>query len=90
MRTIKSARKAFALAAIVLPFFLTATTPANAASVQYTYDALGRVTSATYTNGTSISYSYDNSGNRTVMINHPPIPPSGNIWGQFNWGQKNW
>ncbi len=41
-------------------------------SVTYTYDALGRVTSATYDTGVTIIYTYDANGNVTsqsVSIN---------------------
>ncbi len=43
-------------------------TMAFAATVSYSYDALGRVTLAVYSNGITIAYSYDNAGNRTVRI----------------------
>jgi YD repeat-containing protein len=34
----------------------------------YTYDTLGRVSTATYPNGTVITYSYDPAGNRTQVV----------------------
>ncbi len=36
-----------------------------AGSVAYTYDSLGRLSTATYANGVVITYVYDASGNRT-------------------------
>src|SRR5260221_2086155 len=44
---------------------LTATcaTAASAATVNYSYDDAGRLTSAAYPNGTVISYNYDKAGN---------------------------
>ena len=37
-------------------------------SVVYTYDALGRVTTASYDTGVIIIYSYDANGNRTQQV----------------------
>lgn len=37
-------------------------------SVTYTYDALGRVTTAAYDTGVIIIYNYDANGNRTQQI----------------------
>lgn len=53
-------------------------TPARAQSVQYTYDALGRLSTATYPSGVVTRYSYDAAGNRTEVYsgtNPPPPPP---------------
>ncbi len=48
---------------------------AHAGSVNYSYDALGRLAQVVYSNGTTIttiSYSYDAAGNRTsVAITSP-------------------
>lgn len=44
--------------------------------VIYTYDALGRLTSATYPNGATITYTYDAAGNRTKVVAGPPAPLS--------------
>lgn len=41
---------------------------AQAGSVSYTYDTLGRLTRAAYSNGTVIVYTYDASGNRTTQV----------------------
>ena len=38
---------------------------ASAGNITYTYDPIGRVTSATYASGTKITYTYDAAGNRT-------------------------
>lgn len=38
---------------------------AQAGSVAYTYDSLGRLSKATYANGVVITYVYDAAGNRT-------------------------
>jgi YD repeat-containing protein len=52
-------------------------TPAVAAGIAYTYDALGRLKTATYPDGKIVSYIYDASGNRTQkyvgQANNPPI-----------------
>lgn len=42
--------------------------PAQAGSVQYTYDQLGRVTQVKYSNGVTITYAYDAAGNRTSQV----------------------
>ncbi|PTR05346.1 YD repeat-containing protein [Nitrosospira sp. Nsp5] len=42
--------------------------PALAASVVYTYDALGRLSKATYSTGAIITYAYDAAGNRTSAV----------------------
>jgi len=42
-----------------------ATIAAAQSTVQYTYDALGRVTKADYGGGKTVSYDYDKAGNRT-------------------------
>ena len=36
---------------------------ASAATVNYTYDEAGRLTTVTYGNGTAIAYTYDKAGN---------------------------
>jgi YD repeat-containing protein len=46
-------------------------TPASAGTIDYTYDALGRVVRVVYVNGgskTTITYSYDAAGNRTAKV----------------------
>jgi len=45
--------------------------PADAATT-YTYDTLGRVSTATYPNGVVITYSYDPAGNRTQVVTVTP------------------
>ena len=42
--------------------------PALAGSVAYTYDTLGRLSTATYGTGVVITYSYDAAGNRTSYV----------------------
>lgn len=51
--------------------------PAQAQSVTYAYDTLGRIISATYPNGRTTTYSYDNAGNRTRVRNTLSTSPSG-------------
>ncbi|MEO6842567.1 MAG: hypothetical protein ABI192_17610 [Bradyrhizobium sp.] len=63
---------------------LTVADAANG-SVAYTYDALGRVTTASYDTGVCILYSYDPNGNRlTQKINVTAAGATG-VWGCFNW-----
>lgn len=55
---------------------LLVSTSAEAVSVRYTYDALGRVAQAIFDNGsgttTTISYSYDAAGNRSSVSTTSP------------------
>lgn len=61
------------------------------ASIVYTYDQLGRVTTAVYDNGLCIAYSYDANGNRTAQSNTLSGGSSGNpAWGSGTWGCFNW
>jgi YD repeat-containing protein len=64
--------------------------PAQAASVAYTYDLLGRVTTALYDNGTCIIYSYDAAGNRTSQTNTTGGAPVTATWGTGTWGCFKW
>ncbi len=64
-------------------------------SVVYTYDALGRVTTANYDTGVIVIYSYDANGNRTQRVVHvstttltwtpTTTPCTSNCWGSFVW-----
>jgi YD repeat-containing protein len=58
-------------------------------SVAYTYDALGRVTTASYDTGVCLIYTYDANGNRlsqTVNVNTGDAPTWGSgVWGCFIW-----
>lgn len=51
--------------------------PALGQAILYTYDALGRITSATYPNGQVTTYAYDAAGNRTQVQSSGSTPPSG-------------
>lgn len=71
---------------------LTAIGAASAAtgSVTYTYDALGRITTARYDTGVCIAYQYDANGNRTsqsVFVGGSPLTPT---WGTGVWGCFVW
>jgi YD repeat-containing protein len=64
-------------------------------SVIYTYDALGRVTTASYDTGVIVIYTYDANGNRTaqvININTSTLtwtatatPCTANCWGAALW-----
>lgn len=68
---------------------------AKADTTQYTYDALGRVSTVTYGNGVVVTYSYDAAGNRTQKIANvaaatlvwmaSATPCANNCWGTKNW-----
>ncbi len=47
---------------------------ANAQSLDYTYDALGRLKSVTYSNGSVVTYNYDAAGNRTSVVQSTASP----------------
>lgn len=71
--------------------------PAFAAngSVVYTYDALGRISTASYDTGVFVIYSYDANGNRTQQVinvnastltwTSATIPCTSNCWGGALW-----
>lgn len=46
-------------------------TPALAQSIQYTYDALGRLKTVRYADGRVTTYTYDAAGNRTQVTTAP-------------------
>ena len=54
-------------------------------SVAYTYDALGRVTTASYDTGVCIVYSYDANGNRLSETINVTTSGTTGVWGCFNW-----
>lgn len=60
----------------------------HAAAQTYTYDALGRLTSATHANGHAVTYSYDLAGNRTQVVSGTPSPtgPQAAADGLDAWG----
>jgi len=60
------------------------------ASVSYTYDQLGRVTTAVYDNGMCVAYAYDKNGNRTSQTNTISSPAESPIWGSGVWGCFSW
>ncbi len=72
----------------------TAQAAANG-SVIYTYDALGRVTTASYDTGVIVIYTYDANGNRTsqtINVNTATLtwtatamPCTANCWGAAKW-----
>lgn len=57
-------------------------------SVVYTYDALGRLTSASYDTGVIIYYTYDANGNRLSQVIN--INNSIGQWNSFNWAEAQW
>jgi hypothetical protein len=78
------------LAASVLVLLGILIPGATDAAVSYTYDQLGRVTSALYDNGLCIAYAYDPSGNRTAQTNTISGTPESPIWGSGAWGCFAW
>lgn len=76
------------LAALLMIFANSAS--AASASVTYTYDLLGRITTATYDNGVCVAYAYDAVGNRTAQTNTQSSAAQTPIWGAGNWGCFQW
>jgi YD repeat-containing protein len=66
------------LAAIFLAAIGTVPAHAQSGTTNYTYDALGRVTSAYYPDGTCLAYAYDSAGNRTQYTSSSVGPPVAN------------
>ena len=54
-------------------------------SVAYTYDALGRVTTASYDTGVCIVYKYDANGNRLSETINVTAAGATGVWECFNW-----
>ena len=81
------------IAIVVLAFIffwapgLPSSQPAQAAngSVAYTYDPLGRITTASYDTGVCVIYTYDPSGNRLSETINVSTAGSTGVWGCFNW-----
>jgi YD repeat-containing protein len=80
------------LAALASSASAAAALPAFAAngSVVYTYDALGRISTASYDTGVCIAYTYDANGNRTSQKILVTSPTSTGVWGCFIWNNAKW
>lgn len=59
-------------------------------SVVYTYDALGRLSTASYDTGVCIAYTYDANGNRLSEKILVTTTSSTGVWGCFNWNSAKW
>ena len=59
-------------------------------SVAYSYDALGRITTASYDTGVCVIYSYDANGNRLSQTISVTTSGSVAVWGCFNWDGAVW
>ena len=62
----------------------------SATGASYTYDQLGRLTTALYSNGTCIAYAYDANGNRTSQSITASGAPESPNWGSGVWGCFLW
>ena len=87
MKSPQNRHAVYACAFLLLVSALTAATPSSAAngSVAYTYDALGRVTTASYDTGVCIIYKYDANGNRLSETINVTATGATAVWGCFNW-----
>ncbi|WP_205736682.1 RHS repeat domain-containing protein [Acidovorax cavernicola] len=69
------APRARAIRGVFAGLLMFAAVAAVAGSVNYTYDALGRLAKVIYNNGTTtttINYSYDAAGNRSSVVTTSP------------------
>jgi uncharacterized protein RhaS with RHS repeats len=75
------------IACVLAALATGALTSANAAngSVAYSYDALGRVSTASYDTGVCIVYKYDAAGNRLSETITIAVSGTTGVWGCFNW-----
>lgn len=88
-RPMRSLLRSLLLPALLLVAALTPSALAGNGSVAYTYDALGRITTASYDTGVCVIYTYDANGNRLseiVDVNTGSTRTWGTgIWGCFDW-----
>ena len=75
---------------VLMSFLWVSPSEGATTSVQYTYDPLGRVTTASYDNGTCIAYTYDANGNRTAQTFTTSGTPASPVWGSGVWGCFPW
>jgi len=78
------------IASALIAFFVPFVAARDAfASDSFTYDMLGRLTSAHYDSGICIAYFYDANGNRTAVTTVATAPETA-VWGSGHWGCFNW
>jgi YD repeat-containing protein len=73
---------------VALAIFTSALAYAANGSVAYSYDALGRITTASYDTGVCVLYTYDPNGNRLSQTINVTTSGSVGIWGCFNWNSS--
>jgi YD repeat-containing protein len=78
------------LGALIFFAFAALVPTGSIASAIYTYDQVGRLTTALYDNGVCVAYAYDANGNRTSQINTLGGTPASPIWGSGVWGCFSW
>ncbi|MBX9943887.1 MAG: RHS repeat protein [Reyranella sp.] len=89
-RASRHRKRSFIIAAAALGLLAAAPALAANGSVVYTYDALGRLTTASYDTGVCIAYTYDANGNRLSEKILVTSPTSTGMWGCFNWSNARW
>jgi len=87
IRRATSYRLRWHIGAICIVLAISPIAPGYAAngSVAYTYDPLGRITTASYDTGVCILYSYDPNGNRLSETINVTTAGTTGVWGCFNW-----
>ena len=89
LRANRSRRRTISLTATLIVLSIVLAPIEASASAIFTYDQLGRLTTALYDNGTCVTYGYDPNGNRT-SVNTIANAPSAPTWGSGTWGCFNW
>ena len=92
MKIFQNRSLALLCACALMTSVIFASTLAYAAngSVAYSYDALGRITTASYDTGVCVIYSYDANGNRLSQTINVTTSGSVGVWGCFNWDGAVW
>lgn len=81
---------ALALAGAALATFAWLADDATGATASFSYDDVGRVTSARYDNGICVVYAYDANGNRTSQTITSGGAPTTPTWGTGVYGCFLW
>lgn len=87
MSSVSLQRMVFAVAVLTVGCVIR---PSEAGNASFTYDLVGRVTTALYDNGSCVAYSYDANGNRTSQTNTISGAPESATWGSGVFGCFNW
>lgn len=82
------ARRSVCAAGLLVALGAPCAVGAASGSVVYTYDALGRISTASYDTGVIVIYTYDANGNRTAQVVN--VNSTTGTWESFTWGAAKW